>query len=303
MKHAYLIMAHHRFDILEMILHDLDDERNDIFIHVDKKTKSFPVDELRKGVKFSHLYFTDRIKVNWGGFSQIKCELILLETALKKGSYQYFHLLCGVEVPLKSQDYIHQFFDEHKGYEFIGFDNAGMFYDRVCYWHLFNEIWRKSGLIYDVLKKISNYAILLQRKMKIDFAKKYCLDFKKGNANWSISSELAKYIIANKKLIKKIFKHSFCADELFVHTLVYNSNFKNRVYDLKDEYRSVMRLSQWENEKNQYHLADIEILTNTERLFARKIDGDDAIELINAIIKGRKFLKANNFIGKYKNNV
>lgn len=287
MKHAYLIMAHHRFDILKMILRDLDDERNDIFLHVDKKTKDFPKDELRKEVQRSNLYFTDRIKVNWGGFSQIKCEMLLLETALKKGSYQYFHLLCGVEVPLKSQDYIHQFFDENSGYEFIGFDNAGMFFDRVCYWHLFNELGRKTGLIYDLLIKIRYYAIAIQRKMKIDFAKKYCLELKKGNANWSISPELAKYIIANKKMIEKIYRHSLCADELFVHTLVYHSDFKERVYDLKDEYRSVMRLSQWENEKNQYHLSDIEKLTNTDRLFARKIDGDDAIELINAIINGR----------------
>lgn len=40
-KHAYLIMAHNEFDILEKQLRLLDDYRNDIYIHIDKKVKQF----------------------------------------------------------------------------------------------------------------------------------------------------------------------------------------------------------------------------------------------------------------------
>ena len=36
-KHAFLIMAHNEHDILNKLLLLLDDERNDIFIHYDKK--------------------------------------------------------------------------------------------------------------------------------------------------------------------------------------------------------------------------------------------------------------------------
>ena len=35
-KHAYLIMAHNNFYILEKLLHLLDDPRNDIYVHIDK---------------------------------------------------------------------------------------------------------------------------------------------------------------------------------------------------------------------------------------------------------------------------
>ena len=38
-KHAYLIMAHHRFDVLKMLLTDLDYKDNDIYLHIDKKQK------------------------------------------------------------------------------------------------------------------------------------------------------------------------------------------------------------------------------------------------------------------------
>lgn len=33
-RHAYLIKAHHQFDLLEKLLWLLDDERNDIYIHI-----------------------------------------------------------------------------------------------------------------------------------------------------------------------------------------------------------------------------------------------------------------------------
>lgn len=37
-KHAYLIMAHAEPELLTVLLSMLDDSRNDIFLHVDKKS-------------------------------------------------------------------------------------------------------------------------------------------------------------------------------------------------------------------------------------------------------------------------
>lgn len=37
MKHAYLIIAHHEFDILNKLIQAIDDERNDIFIILTRK--------------------------------------------------------------------------------------------------------------------------------------------------------------------------------------------------------------------------------------------------------------------------
>ena len=44
-KHAYLIIAHNNFYILKKLIALIDDERNDIYIHVDKKTKNFKKDD------------------------------------------------------------------------------------------------------------------------------------------------------------------------------------------------------------------------------------------------------------------
>lgn len=37
-KHAYLIMAHNNWKILEKLLILLDDKRNDIYLHIDLKS-------------------------------------------------------------------------------------------------------------------------------------------------------------------------------------------------------------------------------------------------------------------------
>lgn len=40
-KHAYLIIAHNQFALLKELLKSIDDERNDIYIHIDKKYRKY----------------------------------------------------------------------------------------------------------------------------------------------------------------------------------------------------------------------------------------------------------------------
>lgn len=61
------------------------------------------------------------IEVYWGDISQVQVEYLLFETALSHGSYAYYHLLSGTDLPIKSQDYIHAFFQQNAGKEFVGF--------------------------------------------------------------------------------------------------------------------------------------------------------------------------------------
>lgn len=38
-KHAMLIMAHNQFEILEKLMQQLDHESNDLYIHIDRKSR------------------------------------------------------------------------------------------------------------------------------------------------------------------------------------------------------------------------------------------------------------------------
>lgn len=49
-----------------MLLSVIDDDRNDIYIHVDKKTVDVPLEDIRGAVCHSPLTFIERMSVNWG---------------------------------------------------------------------------------------------------------------------------------------------------------------------------------------------------------------------------------------------
>src|SRR5699024_9194944 len=122
-KHAYLIIAHHEFEVLSRLLLSIDDERNDIYIHFDKKVKSIPSIQVNNANLF---ILKDRVDVRWGDVSQIVCEFLLLKESYSNGSYQYYHSLSGVDMPLKSQNEIHDFFTRNLGKEFIGFTQGNI---------------------------------------------------------------------------------------------------------------------------------------------------------------------------------
>lgn len=122
MKHAFLIIAHNEYPVLEVLLSMLDDERNDIYLHIDKRaTELFQQIKKVKMQKAGFYLIENPIKVYWGDISQVQVEYLLFETALSHGPYAYYHLLSGTDLPIKSQDYIHAFFQQNAGKEFVGF--------------------------------------------------------------------------------------------------------------------------------------------------------------------------------------
>jgi len=116
---------------------------------------------------------------------------------------------------------------------------------------------------------------LIQKLVNINRIKNQDIHFQKG-ANWfSITHSLAKYILSKEASIEKTFKLSCYCDEMFVQTLVYNSDFKYKLYnqEFNNNYLSCMRYIDW-NGGNPYvwKINDYKELINSEYLFARKFD-------------------------------
>ena len=132
MKHAYLIMAHSDFESLKYLLSAIDDKRNDIFVHIDKKTSYVDFDEIKTWVKNAGLFFVPRINVRWGHSSFVKCELVLLGSATKQRHYHYYHFLSGIDYTLKSQDDIHAQLQD-KNLEYINYHFDGESDDDFAY--------------------------------------------------------------------------------------------------------------------------------------------------------------------------
>ncbi len=171
-RHAYMIMCHNNFDQLCRLLKLLDDARNDIYIHVDIKSRDVPYDRIKDSLKCARLFFVRRIDIVWGGFSYVRCYCILLKAATKT-KHTYYHMLSGVDLPLKSQDEIHDFFRNNAGKEFITFDyrsnrNKKLLH-RVKTYHFLQEIiGRKKGKLYDKLRILEKKLIRLQNRLGVD---------------------------------------------------------------------------------------------------------------------------------------
>jgi len=270
MKHAYLILAHNEFDVLAMLVNAIDDSRNDIFIHFDSKVKALPA---LKTTNANLYILEDRVDVRWGDVSVVHAEYLLFEKAFHMNEYNYYHLLSGVDFPLKSQDEIHAFCIKNQGKEFIGFyqeeDVAGL--DRkVNRYHFFAKDFRYDGSAVSFIKKIFR-ATALRLQLLFGMRRNVRVEFKKGTQWISITHPFVNLLLNEKQNILKIYRNSFCADEIFIQTLCWNSVYKSYVFDLKNEAEGSQRMIGWQNNViKEWKEEDFTKLINSELLFARK---------------------------------
>ncbi len=273
-KHAYLIMAHTQPELLKILVGLLDDERNDIYLHIDSKAKDYPLEEVAAVLEKSKCVFTERTDVKWGSYSQIHCEMILLKEAVKV-EYAYYHLLSGMDLPIKSQDEIHTFFELHEGLEFVDEDlpqisDAAL--SRVKYVHKF---YGKAGSMADVLGALSSKG---QKLLGVDKTKKYDgIIFQKGRNWFSITHGLAKLTVEKEAWIKEVFGQSVCGDELFLQTVARNSDYAEKICNpITMPEIPDTRYIDWARGSNNnpyvFKVSDYEELVSAKALFARKFD-------------------------------
>lgn len=284
--HAYLIMAHHQFEILEIFLHLLDHEQNDFYIHVDEKAKDVPYNKIEKSINKSKIVWIDRMSVNWGGYSQIQCELNLLKSAID-GEYAYYHLVSGVDMPIKNKFEILSYFEGKNNRQFLYFEQNKIqdkYLDRIKYWYPFQEKAKKYKNVY----LIGQAFLKLQKLFGINRIKKESKEFQFG-ANWfSITHEFAQYVVSQEQWIKKRFAMTTCADEIFLQTVLVNSPFKKELSDkaFEGDYSSCLRHIDWKR-GNPYTFrnSDFEELISAKELFARKFDWNLDKEIIYRLKK------------------
>jgi len=283
MKHAYLIVAHKDPDLLNVLVQHLDHEDNDIYIHLDKRVSLKQFTWISNTCRKSKCFFLEhRCRVSWGSQTQIKAELLLYEYALQKGHYDYFHLMSGCCMPIKPITFINQFYEDNRGKEFIGFfnrDRESIAY-RIKYRFYFRHgyLINHSPLIASILQ---TYLIRLQKFFHI--TRECGMEPKKG-PNWcTLTREAVEYLISSKSFIKKYFYHGFCADEIYKQTILWNSPFRNQIYNQSFVPEGNLYLTIWQGGSHPYVFksSDEELLLNSNMLFARKFD-------LEAIIKMKK---------------
>ena len=276
MKHAYLIIAHNEPDVLKTLLLMLDDERNDIYLHVDARAVElfdrFKDFQVKKG---KLIILGNRMAVHWGDISQVEVEYRLFETALENGPYAYYHLLSGVDLPIKSQDYIHAFFQKNQGKEFVGFwtDAAHRrdLHRKVYRYYLFTRYFKGgNALVHGVCALSRNLFLALQKATRYK-RNQGGLIFQKGFQWVSITQGFCAYLLSQKENVFHTFRYTLCPDEIFIQTVLWNSPFREHIYNKENALIGSMRYIDWER-GNPYvwQEKDTDELLSSLYLFARK---------------------------------
>ncbi len=277
MKTAILIMAHDQPNHLAKMVEYLSCDWTKIFIHIDRKVN---INQYRRCIaendKIIFLNDADRIRINWGGFSQVRATLFLLESSLNSGEYfDRFCFLSGSDFPIKPLKDIKVSFDSDK--EFIRIDGRldGSEHDpqfeRVKYIHYMDY----------PFSRLTEKLLKMPRKV---FSR---IRLYRGSPYWSLTNGCVGYIIeflqCNKDYIS-FLKHTKCPDEIFFHSIVKSSPFAENItqdFERADQLKTFLSMNvhgchyiDWTTKgvrlPKVLNESDIINLLNSEALFARK---------------------------------
>ena len=276
-RHAYLITAHDKPEQLKLLLSLLDDAENDLYLHIDKKATAIHDGELAAIVKQASIRFVPRLDARWGSEVFIDAIVSLLCEAVKT-EHAYYHLLSGVDLPLKPQAEIRAFFLEHADKEFVAFDQKNadprVLAQRLGKYSFQRPVKPFALRIYKRTEPLWNR---LQNALGVNRIKRCPVVFQKGAVWFSITHKFALYVLEQLPRYRAYFRHSVCADELWLQTILFNSPFMERRFfsGWDDELAATMRYVDWSDGGRSPKVLlseDFESLTSSVALFARKFD-------------------------------
>lgn len=267
MKIAYCILCHKNNNVLRTLVELLSCD-NDIYMHVDKKIALDGFAEYKGRVSF----IMDREDSAWGSFAAVRAIGKLLR-ATCAGKYDYIFLVSGDDLPLKSNAQIEAFLQKNYGCEYLGVTKGANVEHRVRYLYPQTIYYKDKPLWVRIRHRLKLY------KKNHDF--KMLPKLYKGCLWFTITSSLRDYILLyldHNQWYIRAFEHSLNADEVFFHTIVCNSRFKNNLYkydtDMHDTLMSLRYIDWFSGPERPKVLSenDYEKMKASDCLFARKIN-------------------------------
>lgn len=288
MEKAYIIQAHKYPAQLYRLISRLNDGASEFFIHIDK-TAEFS--QFQTAKDFGQLvHFIERVDSKWGGFGCVQAGLNGLKAvkdSLKK--FDRIILLSGQDYPIKSNEYINDFFKKSPHSVFVdyfpipnykkwpGSDRGGWYRVDKYYiglkWYEF--LCSKS------MNLLSTYIPFLRRKIP-NGMKPYT-----GSAWWSVDMYALNYILdydATHPEYRAFHKYTFVPDELYIHMILANSTDEKLVKSMENNNK---RFLIWEKSDSPHpnilRKTDLDAIMSSDHLFARKFDEKIDAEILDLI--------------------
>src|SRR6187402_1701695 len=125
MKLAYVITAHKNAPQVMRLIDRLQFDGTTFVLHVSKTSEAGFYEAMQASVKsknYSNVFFCKREDGTHNSFGIVQGIVNGVEYLLKHSiAFDYVNIISGQDYPIKSNPYIHRFFEENKGKEFTEF--------------------------------------------------------------------------------------------------------------------------------------------------------------------------------------
>lgn len=311
MKIAYLILAHKHPNQIARLASRLS-KSGDIFIHVDKKVKLYDYECELKNIPNAYLE-KNRISVSWAGWSIVKSYLQLLNRAYNSDkSYDRFVFLTGQDYPLMSDFEIVSEFEKNLTTEYVmayNIVNSTIPTDKnktTKKWYL--DCPFKSKFLRRAYKSIT-YRVLTKpfssKETRVKLGGQL-VDPYFGQMLSAFTRNGAKLILdtySNDKNYNKKMKRVHAPDELYWHTIIFNSSLRKNAVQNGEEHVitehfgwAPLHYHSYDVETSVFTEDDFEELKNTGYMFCRKVVTGVSDKLMDLIDEWRNEKENSNSI-------
>lgn len=277
MRIAHLILTYTNPRQTERMIRNMYHENFDFYIHVDKKFDINP--HLFLGSLPNVFFINNRVNVQWAGFSTVLATFESIKEIVATGiEYKFINFLSGQDYPIKPASVINDFFEKNTDKEFLSFRDI-------------KNDW-KEGLIRMENYFLSNHNFpgkhTLERIINRLLPKRklpYGLHPYGKSMFWMLSPATAMYVVNKVEQdhrLRDFFALCWASDEFVFQTILLNSPYKHRV--INNNYRYIDWSAGGANPK-VLDETDIDPLTRTEMLFARKFNQVESPEILDLIDK------------------
>lgn len=280
MRIAYIISVYKYPEQLARLILRLNTEGSTFFVHVDKKSDAEIYQRAIAGLSsLPNVYFLERHRSYWGGFGHVATSIKGLSEILRRRIvFDYAVLLTGQDYPIKTNAQIMAFLQSSAGKSYLDYaelpDDGPVSRDRIDYWHL------RFGkhLAFPARRGFRSRPLSLIWRLLISlfpWKRKFPTGFHPyvGSSYWCLSRECVIYVnafIAQNRAFVNFFRYVDIPDELFFHTLILNSAWRDKIINASLTYFD------WSNPAAGLPAIlgreDFEKLRRSPKLFARKFD-------------------------------